>query len=150
VNPFFLVLPASPILRITGGALRFNHVTIVVADLERSKEFYSKLGLIQIVDTPPRYARFRAPDGDATISVEVDPEVLGDPGAVQLFFECPDIDEMVANLKAKGLSFYQEPTDMFYLWREARLRDPDGHDIRLYRESEPDVRLNPPWKIKHD
>ena len=127
--------------------MRFNHVTLVVTDLERSKAFYSALGLIQIVDTPPRYARFRVPDGDATVSIEVDPDALGKPGAAQLFFECADIDARVTDLKSKGLTFEQEPTDMFYLWREARLRDPDGHDIRLYRENAADVRLNPPWKI---
>jgi hypothetical protein len=32
---------------------------------------------VQIVDTPPRYARFRLPDGDATLSIEVDPAVSG-------------------------------------------------------------------------
>ena len=127
--------------------MKFNHITLVVTDLERSKAFYSKLGLIQIVDTPPRYARFRVPDGDATLSVEVDGDATGNPGAAQIFFECPDIDAVVSGLKAKGISFEQEPTDMFYLWREARLRDPDGHDIRLYQENAPDVRLNPPWKI---
>ena len=127
--------------------MNFNHITLVVSDLERSRAFYSQLGLIQIVDTPPRYARFRLPNGDATLSIEVDPAVSGTPGAAQLFFECPDIDEVAAALKAKGLEFEQEPTDMFYMWREARLRDPDGHDIRLYKENAPDVRLNPPWKI---
>jgi catechol 2,3-dioxygenase-like lactoylglutathione lyase family enzyme len=127
--------------------MNFNHVTLVVSDLERSKAFYSALGLVQIVDTPPRYARFRLPDGDATLSIEVDPAVSGTPGVAQLFFECPDIDEVAAVLKAKGLEFEQEPTDMFYMWREARLRDPDGHDIRLYKENSPDVRLNPPWRI---
>jgi catechol 2,3-dioxygenase-like lactoylglutathione lyase family enzyme len=127
--------------------MRFNHVILVVSDLERSKAFYKTLGLIQIVDTPPRYARFRLPDGDATISIEVDADVSGAPGAAQIFFECPDIDERAADLKAKGVAFYQEPMDMFYLWREARLRDPDGHDIRLYKENEPGVRLDPPWKI---
>jgi len=34
---------------------------------------------------------------------------------------------------------------MFYLWREARLRDPDGHDVRLYFAGE--NRLDPPWKV---
>lgn len=127
--------------------MRFNHVTLVVADLERSKGFYRKLGLIQIVDSPPRYARFRLPEGDATLSVEV---IEGAPTGLtsaQLFFECDDIDGTVAALKAEGLVFAQDPTDMFYLFREARLRDPDGHDIRLYSENAKDVRLNPPWKI---
>jgi catechol 2,3-dioxygenase-like lactoylglutathione lyase family enzyme len=128
--------------------MRLNHVTLIVSDFELSKAFYAALGLVQIVDTPPRYARFRAPDGDATLSIEVDDAVQGEPGAAQLFFECPDIDNRYADLKAKGFEFEQEPTDMFYLWREARLRDPDGHDIRLFKENAPDVRLNPPWKIK--
>jgi len=127
--------------------MRLNHVTLIVTDLDRSRAFYSTLGLTQIVDTPPRYARFRVPDGDATVSIEVDPDATGKPGAVQLYFECADIDARVADLKSKGLAFEQEPTDMFYLWREARLRDPDGHDIRLYKENAPDVRLDPPWKI---
>jgi len=127
--------------------MRFNHVTLDVADLERSKAFYRTLGLIQIVDSPPRYARFMFPEGDATLSVEVmgdKPDRLAD--RAQLFFECEALDETVAALKGKGLVFEQEPTDMFYLWREARLRDPDGHDLRLYHAGE--NRLNPPWRVE--
>jgi hypothetical protein len=39
------------------------------------------------------------------------------------------ISTALLSLKSKGLGFEQDPTDMFYLWREARLRDPDGHEI---------------------
>lgn len=126
--------------------MRFNHITILVTELERSKAFYRMLGLVQIVDTPPRYARFQLPDGDATLSLEVTGDALGVRASAQLFFECDALDEQVAALKSTGLEFEQEPTDMFYLWREARLRDPDGYDIRLYYAGE--NRLNPPWKIK--
>ena len=124
--------------------MRFNHITLIVTDFERSRAFYTALGLIQIVDTPPRYARFRFPDGDATLSIEVTGEPSAPPRA-QLFFECDSVDETFADLKDKGLAFEQDPTDMFYLWREARLRDPDGHDLRLYSAGE--NRLNPPWKM---
>jgi catechol 2,3-dioxygenase-like lactoylglutathione lyase family enzyme len=55
--------------------MRFNHVTLIVTDFERSKEFYRTLGLVQIVDSPPRYARFRFSDGDATLSIEVTGEL---------------------------------------------------------------------------
>ena len=128
--------------------MRFNHVTLIVSDVERSKAFYRTLGLTQIVDAPPRYARFTFPDGDATLSVEVLPEAAGAPGSAHFFFECDDLDGRYAALKAKGIDFYQEPTDMFYGWREARLRDPDGHDVRLYREMIPNQRLDPPWKLR--
>lgn len=127
--------------------MRFNHITLDVADLERSNAFYKTLGLIQIVDAPPRYARFVLPEGDATLSVEVMGDRPGRPGdRAQIFFECQSLDEAVAALKEKGLVFEQEPTDMSYLWREARLRDPDGHDLRLYHAGE--NRLNPPWRLK--
>jgi catechol 2,3-dioxygenase-like lactoylglutathione lyase family enzyme len=135
-------------LAVIGGTVRFNHVTLVVSDFGRSKAFYRTLGLTQIVDAPPRYARFVFPEGDATLSVEV---MEGQPapvtGSAHFFFQCDEVDAKVAELKAKGLVFYQEPTGMFYLWREARLRDPDGHDVRLYSEAS-DVRLNPPWKLQ--
>ncbi|MCH7998747.1 MAG: VOC family protein [Chloroflexi bacterium] len=126
--------------------MRFNHITLSVTDLERSKAFYHMLGLIQIVDSPPRYARFQFPDGDATLSVEVTGDPLGVTASAQLYFECDALDETVAALKSKGLEFEQEPTDMVYRWREARLHDPDGYDVRLYYAG--DNRLNPPWKIK--
>ena len=127
--------------------MNFNHVTLIVSDLERSKAFYRTLGLTQIVDAPPRYARFTFPDGDATLSIEV--KEAASPlrgGAAELFFQCDAVDDVVRALKSKGVAFNQDPTDMFYLWREARFRDPDGHELRLYSEAT-DIRLNPPWKI---
>lgn len=128
--------------------MRLNHVTLIVSDLERSKAFYTSLGLVQIVDTPPRYARFRMPDGDATFSIEVT-GAAPSPAGIELFFECDSatsLDETVAALAARGVRFDQPPTDMFYLWREARLRDPDGYDVRLYFAG--DNRLDPPWKLR--
>jgi hydroxymethylpyrimidine/phosphomethylpyrimidine kinase len=127
--------------------MRFNYVTIIVTDLERSKAFYRALGLTQLVDAPPRYARFTFPEGDATLSLEVTSEARPvSPPLAQLFFECAAVDETVAQLKSKGVVFEREPEDMFYGWREARLRDPDGHDVRLYKDLA-DYRLNPPWKM---
>ena len=124
--------------------MKLNHVTLIVSDFERSILFYKTLGLIPIVHAPPRYARFQCPDSDATLSVEVTGESALSPRA-QLYFECADLNRTVAQLKEKGLVFWQDPTDMDYLWREARLKDPDGHDIRLYFAG--DNRLNPPWKV---
>src|SRR4029078_13421819 len=117
--------------------MQFNHVTLLISDFERSKAFYAALGLIQIVDAPPRYARFAFPDGDATLSIEVTPEgTLRTETRTQLFFECGGLYDDVAGLKAPGLRLDQDPTDMPYLWRESILHDPDGHEIRLYRAGE--------------
>lgn len=126
--------------------MRLNHVTIIVTDLERSIEFYCALGLQLIVKSPPRYARFIVPGNEATFSVEVTPDArpMG-PEQAQIFFECDDLDERCAALERAGLRFAQPPTDMRYLWREARLEDPDGHDVRLYYAGE--NRLRPPWRL---
>jgi catechol 2,3-dioxygenase-like lactoylglutathione lyase family enzyme len=103
--------------------MQFNHVTLIVTDFERSKAFYGALGLVQIVDSPPRYARFRFPDGDATLSIEV----TGGPAVAsraELFFDCASVDETVTALKAKGFAFDQEPTDISTSgeWRISAIR----------------------------
>ena len=124
--------------------MRLNHVTLIVSDLDTSLGFYAKLGLTPIVIAEPRYARMVFPDGDETLSLEVTGEAA-QPSRVQLYFECHDLDEVWSRLARDGLVFEQPPTDMSYLWREARLRDPDGHQVRLYDAGE--NRLNPPWRI---
>ena len=129
----------------TVHTMNLNHVTLVVSDYERSKAFYLALGLELVVDTPPRYARFACPEGSATLSIEV----TGEPPAgsrAQLYFECEDVDAAAARVRAAGLALTQEPTDMSYLWREARLLDPDGHDVRLYFAGH--NRLDPPWGVR--
>ena len=125
--------------------MRLNHVTLIVTDLDVSMAFYETLGLTAIVLAKPRYARFAMPEGDETLSIEVTGETARESRA-QLYLECSDLDRVCNELKAKGVSFEQEPLDMDYLWREARIRDPDGHQIRLYHAG--DNRLNPPWRIK--
>jgi uncharacterized glyoxalase superfamily protein PhnB len=56
-----------------------------------------------------------------------------------------DVDATYEDLVAAGVCFTQPPTDMRYLWREARLLDPDGYDLRLFSAGE--NRLNPPWRL---
>lgn len=125
--------------------MQLDHVTLIASDFERSVDFYRRLGFVPIVHEPPRYARFRCPDGDATLSIEVTGEAPA-PARAQLFFCCDDLDATCAELAARGVVFTQPPTDMPYLWREARLRDPDGHDLRLYHAGP--NRLDPPWKVR--
>ena len=127
------------------AAVRLNHISLGVTDIERAVEFYDRLGLIQIVAAHPRYARFRAPDGDATLSLEsIEGPALA-PQASAVYFECEQLDERVAELEAGGIAFDQRPTDQPYLWRDAVLRDPDGNRIHLYWAGE--SRLDPPWRV---
>jgi len=126
--------------------MKLNHVTLAVSNLDRSRDFYKRLGLRLIVLEEPRYARFFVPGNDSTLSIEVmSSAVLPASGCCHLYFECDDVDRVYSELCEAGLDFLQPPTDMDYLWREARLRDPDGHDVRLFSAGR--NRLYPPWRI---
>lgn len=67
---------------------------------------------------------------------------------IYIYFECEDLDDYVEMLKERGIHFDQEPTDQRWLWREARLKDPDGNQLILFYGGE--NRLNPPWRIKSE
>src|SRR5262249_22046940 len=92
----------------------------------------------------PHYARFRATGGSATFSVHA-VDSLAEPPKTVAYFECAALDEQVATLQAKGLHFARSPRDEPWLWREARLVDPSGNVVCLYRAG--DNRLNPPWRV---
>jgi len=124
--------------------MKLNQVTVQSTDVARAVEFYKRLGLILIVESLPKYARFVCPDGDTTFSIHVADETAGAPGVV-VYFECDDLDERVGQLKQAGISLESGPADQPWLWREAYLRDPDGNVICLYYAGE--NRLNPPWRL---
>ena len=119
----------------TGLGLRLNQVTVTGKDYQKMVDFYRKLGLRQIVDSPENhYARFEA--GGATFSIQCDPEAeIGETVAV--YFECDDLDERVERLARQGMPFEHGPRNQPWMWREARLRDPSGNTIFLYRAGEP-------------
>jgi hydroxymethylpyrimidine/phosphomethylpyrimidine kinase len=121
--------------------MRLNQVTLGCLDYEASAAFYEALGLLRIVDAPPRYARFETPTGE-TLSIHAADAVQS---TTTIYFELDDLDAAVARLEAKGLVFDQRPQDESWLWREARLRDPAGNIICLYHAGA--NRRFPPWRI---
>ncbi len=124
--------------------MNLNQVTIPVSKVEKSIVFYQTLGLKLIVQALPRYARFECPDGNASFSLHhVDHEIK--PNGTSIYFECDDLDSKVKDLKKKGIVFDEDPEDRSWLWREARLKDPDGNQLILYYAGE--NRLNPTWRI---
>ena len=126
-----------------GAGPRLNQVTITGTNYERSVEFYKRLGLKQIVDNPPDYARFETAGG-ATFSVQIDPEekIIA---TTAIYLECDDLDERVEQLARSGIPFEHGPRNQPWMWREARLRDPDGNIIFLYKAGE--ARRFPPWRM---
>jgi catechol 2,3-dioxygenase-like lactoylglutathione lyase family enzyme len=123
--------------------VRLNQVAVGSTDLDRSEAFYRTLGLTLIVkDT--HYLRFECPDGESTFSVE-HVDAVTDAEHVTVYFESDRIDDEYERLRSAGVEFEHPPTDMSWLWREARLRDPDGHRLCIFDAGE--NRKNPPWRI---
>jgi hydroxymethylpyrimidine/phosphomethylpyrimidine kinase len=128
-----------------GGIPRLNQVTVTGTNYERSVEFYRRLGLKQIVDSAENgYARFETAGG-VTFSVQIDPEETI-AATTAVYFECEDLDERVEQLARSGIPFEHGPRNQPWMWREARLRDPDGNIIFFYKAGE--NRRVPPWRVK--
>ena len=123
--------------------MELNQVTLPAIDVAASVAFYRRMGFTLIVDAP-HYARFKSTVGDATFSIHHD-EALAGPSKTIVYFECAALDQTVAELKAKGLQFTQDPRDEPWLWREARLVDPSGNVLCLYHAGA--NRLDPPWRV---
>ena len=127
-----------------GAGPRLNQVTVTGTDYDRSVAFYSALGLKQIVANPPDYARFETAGG-ATLSVQIDPEETVS-ATTAIYLECDDLDAQVDRLARAGVPFEHGPRNQPWMWREARLRDPDGNIVFLYKAGE--ARRFPPWRIE--
>jgi len=123
--------------------VNLDQVTVGSTNLERAEEFYAALGLSLIVRSDT-YLRFECPEGDSTFSVELVASVS--PGEeVTIYFETGALDATCERLRSLGIEFEHGPTDMPWLWREARLLDPDGHRLCLFHAAE--NRKRPPWRL---
>lgn len=127
--------------------MNLNQVTVPSLDVERSIKFYQQLGLRLIVFSNTHYARFECVQGESTFSIHQVDELPSGPG-VMVYFETEQLDEEVDRLTNLGIEFELLPTDQRWLWREARLKDPDGNQIILFHAGE--NRKNPPWRLEEN
>jgi catechol 2,3-dioxygenase-like lactoylglutathione lyase family enzyme len=124
--------------------MRLNQITIPSLDVPRSIEFYKKLGLKLIVHTHDAYARFELPEGESTFSIHQVDELPKGNGII-IYFEIENLDEYVEQLVAKEIAV-EKPQDQSWLWRESKLKDPDGNSIILFFAGK--NRKNPPWRLE--
>jgi hypothetical protein len=73
-------------------------------------------------------------------------EKLPEGDGITVYFECSNLDDKVKSLATAGVNFDTFPEDKTWLWREARLRNPDGNQLILYFAGE--NWLYPPWWIQ--
>jgi len=126
--------------------MKFNNVRLLVNDFAKCFKFYTEqLGLEATWgDENSGYANFNAVDGIENLSLFVSDWMAPSVGNADkqqpvgmrekslICFSVDNVDETYAALKAKGVTFINEPTDMpGWGMRTVYLRDPEENLIEL-------------------
>jgi len=128
--------------------VKLHHVSISVSDLDRSAQFYEKLGLTEEKryekpDADARSSLLRFPDGPMLELFEIpgseslpqkrrDPvEDLATKGTKHLALESTDLDRTVEKLRSRDVEVSEPKMGSSGNWY-CFLKDPDGIPVELY------------------
>ena len=115
--------------------------TLVVADLQRSVEFYTDALGLTIADRTDEAAVLDAGFGKILLWERRDAPP-GETGVMHLTFEVGDIDTTFAKMNEAGVEFLHLPRTALlgqhYEMRAAAFRDPDGHGLAITEHRERD------------
>jgi len=116
---------------------RIAHVCLNVKNLDRSLDFYTRLGFQPVF----RFTRGGRPFGvylrlaEATfieIFEDPRPEAPVNTGLVHFCLETDDLDSMMRELAAKGISFSEKKLGCDHTW-QIWLKDPDGNAFEVHQ-----------------
>jgi catechol 2,3-dioxygenase-like lactoylglutathione lyase family enzyme len=110
--------------------IAFSHCFMHVTDLEQTRAFYvDRLG-VSVLEEGTGYLRLGG-GGGFDIGVEERPASEVGARGIELELEVPDVDALVAALRAAGIAA-TEPSDQEWGARHAWLHDPDGYRISVW------------------
>lgn len=126
--------------------MKFSNVRLLVKDYDKCFKFYTeKLGLEAAFDIEGCYGSFKVAEGIEGLAIftsDLIAPAVGNADKSQptncrekmmVSFEVPNVDETYQALKAKGVEFINEPTDMSgWGMRTVHLRDPEENLIELF------------------
>lgn len=130
---------------------RISVITLGVADLERARSFYGRLGWSVVDGSPDDVAFYQA--GGMVMALWdraslADDSAVEDPGGwggVTLAYNVAapqDVDAVIAEARAAGATIGREPGPTFWGGYSAIFLDPDGHPW--------EVAHNPGWTLHDD
>ena len=106
-------------------SVSLNGVTLHVADIEKSKEFYLKIpGVTLIHETPGQFAMIQVGQGRLGLLQNVE-------GKFHMEFDSPDVDATYEQLMANGLTPESPPVDRPWGQRDFLAIDPDGNMVEF-------------------
>ncbi len=126
--------------------MKFNNVRLLVKDYRKCSDFYTqKLGFEPLWDVEECYGAFKVAVGIEGLAIFLSDymaPVVGNADKEQpvgcreksmISFEVQNVDATYEQLRAKGVSFINEPTDMpGWGARVVHLRDPEENLIELF------------------
>jgi catechol 2,3-dioxygenase-like lactoylglutathione lyase family enzyme len=113
--------------------MKFDHLSIPVNDVGRSREWYTAtLGLRVEFEVPDRRSVALQDSEDFAIFLQEVPSEV-DPNGCALWFQVADVDATFADWSARGVVFALGPQKS-YCGYGVELVDPDGYRIRLWDE----------------
>jgi catechol 2,3-dioxygenase-like lactoylglutathione lyase family enzyme len=126
---------------------RFSYTGIRVRDLEESIRFYTQVLGMEVLEpplsTPPtkgRVATLQSPGSQQRLELNwyepgspFGPPYSNGEDLDHLAFECDDVDQVVRELEAKGVTVRVRPREIGSSlgWNEAYVEDPNGIWIEL-------------------
>jgi len=102
-------------------------ISLLVADVEKSVDFYSKLpGAQMIMHRTGQFAKFKIGEGHVQV-VGIPPEEK----SFHIEMDAPDLQGLYQHLKAAGIEPDGPPTKRFFGRTNFRVHDPDGNIIEF-------------------
>lgn len=111
----------------------------VVADMQRSLDFYSKLGFSErsLWGEPPCFAMVRRGGFEIMLSLAESPDRIrpnGPGGIWDIYIRLENMATEIDALAQAGIPLARGPEDAFYQMREIEVVDPDGYRICLAQD----------------
>lgn len=113
----------------------------IVADLQRSLDFYAKLGFVEPAawGEPPCFAMMNRDELDIMFSLAEEPSQVrpnGATGVWDMYLKVEDIDAELSMLMELGVTIDKPIRATEYDMRELEVVDPDGYRVCLGAEVE--------------
>ena len=110
--------------------IRGAHVILYSTDAEADRAFLRDLLGLPHVDGGGGWTIMQLPPAEVAV------HPAGTPGAVELYLVCDDVEETVAELGARGVTFTEPVTDQRW-GRLTGIRLPGGGTVGLYEARHP-------------
>jgi lactoylglutathione lyase len=113
---------------------------VYAADVARAARFWERLGFARFYQLPeqgePGYVGLRRGEAElAVVAVQWAHDQYGlkagDGPRFEMFVYVEDVDRLVPQLRAEGVTVLRDPADMPWGERVAAVADPDGNPVSL-------------------